>query len=98
MINLLEQRPFCYFFLGRICSEFAFQMGTVAVAWQVYALTDSPLALGLIGLAEFTPMALLTFAAGHVADRYDRRRVIQVSLGHPPSAGSPIPWHPDSPT
>lgn len=80
-MNPLAHPPFRYFFLGRICSEFAFQMATVAVAWQAYALTNSPLALGLIGLAEFAPTALLTFAAGHVADRYDRRRVIQVSLG-----------------
>jgi len=91
-MSLLDDPPFRYFFLGRLCSEFAFQMGTVAVAWQIYALTNSPLALGLIGLAEFTPTALLTFVAGHVADRYDRRRVIQVSLGLQALAAAFLAW------
>jgi acyl-CoA synthetase (AMP-forming)/AMP-acid ligase II len=53
-------------------------MFAVAVGWQVYALTGSALALGLIGLVQFVPMVLLTLIAGHVADRYDRRLVIAV--------------------
>ena len=50
----------------------------VAVGWQVYALTGSALALGLVGLVQFLPSALLVFAAGHVADRYNRQRVVQI--------------------
>ncbi len=52
-------------------------MGAVAVGWQVYALTHSAFDLGLIGLWQFIPMALLTFAAGHAADRYERKQVLQ---------------------
>lgn len=49
------------------------------MGWQVYALTGSPFALGMVGLVQFIPSALLVFAAGHVADRYDRKRVVQIS-------------------
>jgi MFS family permease len=48
----------------------------VAVAWQVYQITHSPFDLGLTGLALFAPGILFMLAAGHVADRYDRRVVI----------------------
>jgi MFS family permease len=53
-------------------------MGAVAVGWQVYALTHRALDLGLVGLVSFLPTAVLTFAAGHAADRYDRNRVTQL--------------------
>jgi MFS family permease len=50
-------------------------MQGVAVGWQVYALTGSAFYLGLVGLAQFLPMFLLTLVAGHTADRYDRRMI-----------------------
>jgi MFS family permease len=74
---LLRHRPFIWFASGRVFSTFAFQMGAVAVGWQVYALTNSAFDLGLIGLYQFIPTALLTFAAGHAADRYERKHVLQ---------------------
>ena len=49
----------------------------MAVGWQVYALTNSAFALGMVGLVQFIPSALLVFVAGHAADRYDRKRVVQ---------------------
>ncbi len=52
-------------------------MGTVAIGWQIYALTGSAFNLGLVGLVSFLPMGVLVFVAGHAADRYDRRRVVQ---------------------
>lgn len=61
--------------LARVASAIAFQMVTVAVGWQVYELTRSAFALGLVGLAQFLPMVLLALLVGHVADRYDRRVV-----------------------
>jgi MFS family permease len=75
---LLAHRPFVFYVSARGLSEFSYQIGTVAVGWQVYALTKSAFALGLVGLVQFIPSALLVFAAGHVADRYDRRRVVQI--------------------
>jgi MFS family permease len=50
----------------------------VAVGWQIYALTHSALDLGLAGLAQFLPSALLMLPAGHVADRYSRKRVVLI--------------------
>src|ERR1700679_1574597 len=76
--SLAAHRPFLYFMSARGFSEFSYQIGTVAVGWQVYALTHSAFDLGLVGLVQFVPSALLMFAAGHVADRYDRRRVVQI--------------------
>ncbi len=49
---------------------------SVAVAWQVYAITHSALDLGFTGLALFLPGLFFMLAAGHVADRYDRRKII----------------------
>src|ERR1700679_99015 len=49
---------------------------SVAVAWQVYQITHSALDLGYTGLALFLPGLFFMLAAGHVADRYDRRKVI----------------------
>jgi MFS family permease len=76
--TLFRHRPFLFYFWARGFSEVAFQMGAVAVGWQVYALTGSAFDLGLVGLVQFIPTALLTFAAGHAADRYDRIRVVQL--------------------
>jgi len=50
-------------------------MASVAIGWQVYSVRENPLDLGLIGLAEFLPLLLLALPAGHVADRFPRRRI-----------------------
>jgi MFS family permease len=55
------------------------QIQSVAVAWQIYAIARSPLALGYVGLAQFLPVAALFFVAGDVADRYNRRRILAIS-------------------
>ena len=78
LTSLAAHRPFLYYVSGRGFSEFSYQIGTVAVGWQVYALTHSAFDLGMVGLVQFIPSALLVFAAGHVADRYDRLRVVQI--------------------
>jgi MFS family permease len=76
--NLFGHQPFLFYFWARSFSEFSQQIATVAVGWQVYALTNSAFALGMVGLVQFIPSALLVFAAGHAADRYDRKRVVQL--------------------
>ncbi len=58
----------------------AFQIQGVAVGWQIYALTRSTFELGMVGLAQFLPMMLLTLVTGHVADRHDRRLVSAVAM------------------
>jgi len=76
--SILRHRPFAFFWLARGFTSIAFQIQGVAVGWQVYALTGSPFYLGLVGLAQFLPMFLLTLAVGHVADRYDRRMIVRL--------------------
>lgn len=76
--NLFGQRPFLFYFWARGFSEFSSQIAVVAVGWQLYALTNSAFDLGMVGLVQFIPTALLIFAAGHAADRYDRKRVVQI--------------------
>jgi Major Facilitator Superfamily. len=68
-------QPLVLFLFGRMGSSIPFQMLGVAVGWQMYALTSSAWYLGLVGLAQFLPMVLLTLVAGHAADRYDRRTI-----------------------
>lgn len=72
---LRHHRPFLAFWLARVCTASGFQMLTVAIGWHLYALTGSVLDLGLVGLVEFLPRVLFMLHTGHVADRYDRRRV-----------------------
>lgn len=67
---------FRLFWVARASSNLAFQTVGVAVGWQVYALSGSAFDLGLVGLAQFLPQLCLTLLVGHVADRYDRRRIV----------------------
>lgn len=53
-------------------------MLSVVVGWQIYDLTDSALALGMIGLVQFLPPLLLTLVSGEVADRFDRRIIVRI--------------------
>jgi MFS family permease len=74
---LLKHRSFLFFLLSRSLSRFSSLIGQVAIGWQVYDLTGSAFALGMVGLVGFLPTALLVFAAGHAADRYERKRIVQ---------------------
>jgi MFS family permease len=74
---LYRHRPFALYWLARVCATVALQMQAVALSWQMYDLTNNPLDLGLVGLVHFIPAALLVLAAGHVADRYDRRLIVR---------------------
>ncbi len=73
--SLLRHPPFAFLLCSRVLANVGFQMLGVAVGWQLYGLTGSALDLGLVGLAQFAPMVLLTLIVGQVADRCDRRLV-----------------------
>ena len=77
---LLRHRPLLFFILARGASRFSSQIGAVAIGWQVYDMTGSAFDLGMVGLVQFLPTALLIFVAGHAADRYERRHVLQISM------------------
>jgi MFS family permease len=66
------------YFGGRLFSGFSRQIVAVAVGWQVYEITGSAFHLGMVGLVQFLPALLLTFHGGHVADRHERRRIVQI--------------------
>ncbi|MBN8943556.1 MAG: MFS transporter [Rhizobiales bacterium] len=76
--RLLSHHGFVLFWVARVLSALGYQIAAVAIGWHVYAQTGSAYALGLIGLAQFVPMVLLTFVVGHVADRFDRRRIVML--------------------
>src|SRR5690349_24907174 len=76
--ELLRHAPFLFFLLSRSLSRFASQIAAVAIGWQIYDLTGSAFQLGMVGLVQFLPTALLVFVAGHAADRFERKRVVQL--------------------
>jgi MFS family permease len=74
--SVFGHRAFALYWFSRIASILAFHMLVVAVGWQLYELTGSAFDLGLLGLAQFGPMLVLTVFVGHVADRYDHRLIL----------------------
>lgn len=70
---------FTYLQVARFFSVIGTEMQSVAVGWQVYAITNRALDLGLVGLAQFLPGILLFLISGHAADRYNRTRVLMFS-------------------
>ncbi len=67
------------FAVGNFVSVIGRQMLAVAVGYEIYKRTQSATALGLIGLCGALPVTLLALPAGHVADRFSRRRVLLVT-------------------
>jgi MFS family permease len=76
--SLLRQPSIIFFLLSRSLSRFSSQIGAVAIGWQVYDMTGRAFDLGMVGLVQFLPTALLVFVAGQAADRFERKRVVQL--------------------
>ncbi len=76
-----RSRDFRLYQSARLMVILGAEAQSVAVAWQVYAITHSALDLGFTGLALFLPGLFFMLAAGHVADRYDRRKIILACYG-----------------
>jgi MFS family permease len=74
--SAFKSRDFRLYQAARLMVILGAEAQSVAVAWQVYALTHSALDLGYTGLALFLPGVFVVLAAGHAADRYDRRKII----------------------
>lgn len=77
--QVLKQRDFGLFWLSLLFSAVGSQISTVAIAWQVYEITDSPFQLGLTGLFRALPVMLLSLPGGVLADRVDRRKLLIVT-------------------
>ena len=76
---LRASRQFRLLWAGQGISFFGSQMTYVAIPVQVFTLTGSTLAVGMIGLCELVSLLLTAFVGGAMADSWDRRRMIQVA-------------------
>ncbi|GAB3300973.1 MFS transporter [Hymenobacter tenuis] len=65
---------------ARACMVMATQIQGVVVSWQMFKLTNDPLALGLIGLAEAIPSIVVSLYAGHVADSVRRKNIVVAAV------------------
>ncbi len=72
----LRYRDFRLLESGRFITTFGSEMLTFAIGWELWIRTDSALALGMVGLVQVLPILLLSLPAGHVADQYNRRRLV----------------------
>jgi MFS family permease len=101
--QVLQQRDFGLFWLSLLFSAVGTQISTVAVAWQVYEITNSPFQLGLTGLFRALPVMILSLPGGVLADRMDRRKLLIITqslaallalaLGLLTSTGEIRVWH-----
>jgi MFS family permease len=83
--ELLRERDYLFFWASRWMGAFGVQIQSVAMGWQVYAISrrtldvpHSAFNVSLIGLVTFVPLLLLSLPAGEMADRHDRRGVLLV--------------------
>jgi len=99
---VLRNRDFAFYLVGRFVAALGQQMLTVAVGWELYQRTQSALALGMVGLTQMMPMLLFVLVAGHVADNFNRKRIILVTtfimactgagLSFISALGAPVFW------
>lgn len=72
----LTVKEFQYFLINKFFFTMGIQMLNVIVFWQVYEYTNDVFLLGLIGLTEAIPFILVSLFSGHVADVFDRKKII----------------------
>ena len=75
----LRFRDYRLLLTGRFISTFANEMLTFAISWELWLRTHSAIALGMVGLVQVIPVLLLSLPAGHVADQYNRRRIVFIT-------------------
>ena len=77
---IFRNRDFTLYLSGRLVAMLGQQMFAMALIWEIYERTRqthySALALGLVGLTLMVPMFLFTLPAGHIADNYNRKRIV----------------------
>ena len=78
--ELFSYKSFCIFWCVRFLGISAYQILTVAVAWQLYDITSSALDLGLFGLFQFLPALVFALPAGQAVDRYNRVHIVTLCL------------------
>jgi MFS family permease len=88
----LRSRDFRLLFFGQLVSLTGSQMQTVAVPYQIYKLTGSSLALGLLGLCRVVPIVLFAVFGGVIADALDRRRLMFLSQSLMAACSVTLAW------
>lgn len=76
LISLLKNRNYILLQIGIFISRTGSFMQDVAVNWQIYQLTKSPLSLGIVGLAKFVPVLIFSMISGIAADVFNRKKII----------------------
>lgn len=76
---LRESAEYRWLYAGLTLAWFGRQLTVVAVPYQVFEMTGSTLAVGLLGLAQFVPLLIASFIGGAVADAVDRKRLLVLS-------------------
>src|ERR1051325_426625 len=79
LLSPLRHRDFRLFWTGLILSSVGSQFTQVAMAWQIYELTNSPLQIGLIGLARAVPQMIILLFGGLLADAMNRRKLMMIA-------------------
>ena len=79
LLSPLRHRDFRLFWTGLILSSVGSQFTQVAMAWQIYELTNSPLQIGLIGLARAVPQMIILLFGGLLADAMNRRKLMMIT-------------------
>ena len=72
----LRQRDFRLLIVGRFISSLGGQMLFFAISWEMWLRTRDAFVLGLVGLVQVIPIILISLPAGHVADQFNRRRIV----------------------
>ena len=75
----LQYYDFRLLWFGSFVSQMGTQMQVVAVTWQLYQITHSPISLGFLGLAQFIPVLLFSMVGGVAADRVNRKKLLVFS-------------------
>lgn len=83
----LRHRNFRLMWSARLAGALAMQMQAVALAWIVYDrarqtmdIGQSAFLIGMIGLVQFVPILILSMFAGQAADRFDRKKILLITL------------------
>jgi MFS family permease len=75
----LRHRDFRFLITGRFITSFGNEMLSFAIAWELWLRTHEPFVLGMVGLVQVIPVLLLSLPAGHVADQYNRKRIVLIT-------------------
>ena len=102
VLALFRSRDYRLYSIQNLAAALVERSQGVAIGWDLYERTGSALALGWVGLAQFLPVILLFLPAGHLADRFDRRRVMVAgfavwtaaagTLAAAALSGGPVGW------